>query len=118
MHLLFCRSHLYVHKIRTLEVPDGNLPSAEVASHSAVLGGSYYWCQVGVLESVTVRRSEHVRHEEDLKGHLVPFLPDCSLVSADYPFLTLQTVCSYTNMRQPVSYRGITFGYQIGLRCR
>jgi hypothetical protein len=37
MHFLFCRSHLYVHKIRTLEVPDGNLPSAVVASHSTVL---------------------------------------------------------------------------------
>jgi hypothetical protein len=112
MHLLFCCSHLYVHKIRTLEVPDGNLPSAEVASHPAVLED----LTIGVRW--TLRRSEHVRHEEDLKGHLALFLPDCSLVSGDYPFLTLQTVCSYTKMRQPESYRGITFGYQIDLRCR
>jgi hypothetical protein len=54
--------------------------------------GSYYRCQVDVLESVTVRRSEHVRHEEDLKGHLALFLSDCSFVSGDYPFLTLQSV--------------------------
>jgi hypothetical protein len=49
---------------------------------------SYYRCQVGVLESVTVRRSEHVRHEEDIKRRRAPFLPDCSLISAGYPFLT------------------------------
>jgi hypothetical protein len=82
MHHLFCRSHLYVHKIRTLAVPDGNLPSAEDASHSTVPRGF----TIGVrwtFSKMTVRRSEHVRHEEDLKGHLAPFLPDCSLVSAD-----------------------------------
>jgi hypothetical protein len=72
---------------------------------------------VDVLESVTVRRSEHVRHEEDLKGHLAPFLPDCSLVSADYPFRTFTNDLLFTKMRQPVPYRGITFGYQIELRC-
>jgi hypothetical protein len=42
----------------------------------------------GRSQSVTVRCSEHVRHAEDSKGHPAPFLPDCSLVSADYPFLT------------------------------
>jgi hypothetical protein len=44
---------------------------------------------VDVLELVMIRRLEHVRHEEDLKGHLALFLLDCSLVSGDYPFLTL-----------------------------
>jgi hypothetical protein len=44
---------------------------------------SYYRCRVDVLESVTARHSEHVRHKKDLKGHLPPFLPDRSLVSAD-----------------------------------
>jgi hypothetical protein len=67
-------------------VPDGNLPSAEVASRSTVLRG----LPIGVrwtFSKMTVRRSEHVRHEEDLKGHLAPFLPDCSLVPAKYLFL-------------------------------
>lgn len=87
-------------------------------SHIQLSSESYYRCRVDVLESVTVRRSEHMRHEKDLKWHLPPFLPDCSLVSADYPFLMSTNDCSYTKMRQPVPYRGITFGYQIELRCR
>jgi hypothetical protein len=76
-----------VHENRTLEVPDGKLPSAEVASHSTDLRS----LTIGVrrtFQSVIVSRSDHVRHEEDIKGHLNPFLPDCSLISAEYPFLT------------------------------
>jgi hypothetical protein len=104
-----------MHKIRTLEGLMATCLAPKLL-HSQPFFGVLQ--SVSGLESVTVRRSEHVRHEEDLKGHLVLFLPDCSFVSGDYTFLTSQTVCSYTKMKQPESYRGISFSYQIDLRCR
>jgi hypothetical protein len=116
MHLLFCHSHLYVHKFRTLEVPDGNL--ALKLLHFQTFLTPYCRCQVDTLEPVTGRRLDQGRHEEDIKGHLDPFLPDSSLVSEGYPFLTFTKICPYTMTRQPVSYRGITFGYRGELRCR
>jgi hypothetical protein len=75
MRLLFCRSSLNVRKNRPLEVSDGKLPTLKLLTFDRS-PGSYYRCQVDVLESVTVRRSEHVSHKEDLKGQLAPLLPD------------------------------------------